>query len=94
MLKRILTTIVLVAALALSAFFTWLNPGEINLDLGFAAIEIPLGLAFVLALACGWAIGLLSALFWVSRLSAERRRLRAELKTASAGGYAVQDERG
>jgi uncharacterized integral membrane protein len=94
MLKRILTAIVLVAALALSAFFTWLNPGEINLDLGFAAFEVPLGLAFVCAIACGWAIGLLSAMLWVTRLSAERRRLRAELKTASAGGYPVRDERG
>jgi uncharacterized integral membrane protein len=93
MVKRILTAVVLVAALALSAFFTWLNPGEITLDVGFAAFEAPLGLAFVGALAIGWLLGILSALMWVARISADRRRLRAELKNHS-GGLPVRDDRG
>jgi len=94
MVKRILIAVIFLAALALSAFFTWLNPGEIRVDTGFAVFEIPLGLAFVLALAAGWALGILSALLWVARISADRRRLRAELKSAAAGGLAVRDERG
>lgn len=94
MLKRILIAIIFVAALALSAFFTWLNPGEISLDIGFAIFELPLGLAFVLVLAAGWVLGIFSALFWVARISADRRRLRARLKSAAAGGIAVSDERG
>lgn len=93
MVKRILTAIVLVAALALSAFFTWLNPGEISLDVGFTAFRSPLGLAFVGALALGWLLGILSALLWIARISADRRRLRAELKSHS-GGLPVQDDRG
>jgi uncharacterized integral membrane protein len=93
MIKRILTAVVFVFALAISAFFTWLNPGEVRLDLGFATFETPLGLAFVLAIAAGWVLGILCALFWVARISVERRRLRAELKSASAGGLAVRDER-
>jgi uncharacterized integral membrane protein len=93
MVKRILTAVVLIAALALSAFFTWLNPGEISLDVGFAAVETPLGLAFVGALAIGWLLGILSALMWVARISADRRRLRAELKNHS-GGLPVRDDRG
>lgn len=94
MIKRIFTAVVFVAALALSAFFTWLNPGEIQLDLGFATVETPLGLAFVLAIAVGWILGIVSALLWVARISADRRRLRAELKNPTTGGLAVRDERG
>lgn len=93
MIKRIFTAGIFVLALAVSAFFTWLNPGLIRLDFGFAAFETPLGLAFVLALAAGWVLGICSALLWVARIAAERRRLRADLKSASAGGLAVRDER-
>lgn len=94
MIKRIFTVAVFVAAVALAAFFTWLNPGEIRLDLGWTAREVPLGLAFVLVLAAGWALGILSAMLWVARISSDRRRLRSELKNAAATGLAVRDERG
>jgi uncharacterized integral membrane protein len=94
MIKRILTAIVLIAALALSALFTSLNPGEITLDLGFAPVTLPVGLAFVGALAIGWLLGVLSVLMWVARISADRRRLRGRLEKTSAGGLAVRDERG
>lgn len=94
MFKRTFIALVFIAALALSAFFTWLNPGEITIDLGLAAVDTPLGLAFVLAIAAGWLLGVLSALLWIARITADRRRLRAQLKSSSAGGLAVRDERG
>jgi uncharacterized integral membrane protein len=94
MIKRILTAVIFIAALALSAFFTSLNPGEIKLDVGFTAIDAPLGLAFVAALALGWLLGILSLLGWAARLAADRRRLRGELKRSTGGGFAGQDERG
>lgn len=94
MIKRILTVVIFVAAVALAGFFTWLNPGEIRLDLGWTAREVPLGLAFVLVLAVGWLLGILSALLWVARISADRRRLRSKLKNAAATGLSVRDERG
>lgn len=93
MIKRILTAIILLAAITLSAFFTSLNPGEIRLDLGFITIATPLGLAFVGALAVGWLLGIFSALTWIARVSADRRRLRAELKNASPAAFPVRDER-
>lgn len=94
MIKRILTAVILVAAVALAAFFTWLNPGEIQVDLGLVVLDAPLGLAVVLALAAGWLLGIFSVLLWVVRIAADRRRLRAELKKASPGGLPVRDERG
>lgn len=94
MFKRILTAIILVAALAASALFTYLNPGEVALDLGFAAVSSPLGLAFVLALAVGWVLGIVSALAWIGRLAADRRRLKAEVRRLSGGPGPVANERG
>lgn len=94
MVKRTLFAVLIVAALAVSALFTWLNPGEVELDLGYTAVTTPLGVAFVAAIAIGWLIGILSASLWVARVTADRRRLRAQLRDASAGGLAVRDERG
>ncbi len=93
-MKRILLGILLLVALAVSALFTWLNPGEVELDLGFTGLTTPLGVAFVAAIAIGWLIGILSAALWVARVTADRRRLRAQLRDASASGLAVRDERG
>jgi lipopolysaccharide assembly protein A len=85
MVKRILTVVLLVAAFAIAAFFTALNPGEITLDLAFTVIRTSVGLAFVLAIVIGWLLGVLSAMFWVARISLERRRLRVRLKNAPDG---------
>lgn len=94
MIKRVLTAVIFIVALALSACFTSLNPGETRLDLGFAVLDAPVGLAFVGALAIGWLLGVLSLLGWAARIAADRRRLRHELKKAAGGGLARQDERG
>ena len=93
MIKRILIAALFIAALAVSALFTSLNPGTIALDFGFAAVETPLGLAFVLALALGWVLGIVSALLWLIRLATDRRRLRSRLKQSSPVAPAIQDER-
>jgi hypothetical protein len=85
MVKRFLTVVLLVVAFATAAFFTSLNPGEITLDLAFTAIRTSVGLAFVLAIAIGWLLGVLSAMLWVARISMERRRLRIRLKNAPDG---------
>jgi len=95
MIKRILTGVILLAAIAASAFFTSLNPGTLSLDVGFAQFEAPVGLAFVLALAIGWLLGTLSAVLWVARIAADRRRLRRQLNHSPTDtALAVRDERG
>lgn len=95
MIKRILTGVILLVALAASAFFTSLNPGDISLDVGFAQFQVPLGLAFVFALALGWLLGIVSVMLWVARIAADRRRLRRQLNNAPGEtGLAVRDERG
>lgn len=94
MLKRILIAVLFLLALAAAVLFTAMNPGEIELELGFAALQVPLGLAFILVLALGWLLGLVSALPRIMRLANQRRRLRNELRrTDPAGGLAVTDER-
>jgi uncharacterized integral membrane protein len=94
MIKRIFTAVLFILALAVAVLFTAMNPGEIELELGFSALRVPLGLAFILAIALGWLLGILSALPRMARLANDRRRLRGELrKTPGGGELAVPDER-
>lgn len=92
MFKRVLTIVLFVVALAAAVLFTAMNPGEVDLELGFVLWRVPLGLAFILAIALGWVLGLLSMLPRVLRLVNQRRRLRHE--SQQAGGGLVIDERG
>lgn len=94
MIKRIFTAVLFIVALAVAVLFTAMNPGEIELDLGFSVLHVPLGLAFILAIALGWLLGILSAVPRLARLTNQRRRLRGELrKTPGSTKLAVPDER-
>ena len=95
MIKRIFTAVLFILALAVAVLFTAMNPGDIELELGYTVLRVPLGLAFILAIALGWLLGILSAVPRLARLANERRRLRGELRKASGSAeLAVPDERG
>lgn len=85
MFKRVLTAVVFVAALAVAVLFTAMNPGEVDLELGFVLWQVPLGLAFILAIALGWILGLLSMLPRMLRLANQKRRLRNEAQKTGSG---------
>ncbi|HMB73100.1 MAG TPA: lipopolysaccharide assembly protein LapA domain-containing protein [Gammaproteobacteria bacterium] len=83
----LLRKIVIVAILALFVFiaavFAWNNPEPVDLDLGFAIFEgVSLTLILACAFALGWLFGLGCVGFAILRMSAERRRMRRELRDA------------
>lgn len=84
-LRRILIIALLVVAAAVAALFAFNNPGRISVDVGIARLEsVPTSVAFTVAFALGWLFGAASAVLVVLRVSADRRRLRRELRHAEA----------
>jgi uncharacterized membrane protein YciS (DUF1049 family) len=82
-LRRIVLITLLAALLLAAVVFAYNNPGTIALDVGVARLEqVPIGTAFAVAFACGWAAGLLSAGMVVLKAANERRRLRRNLRNA------------
>lgn len=81
---RRLVLIVFVAAVVVAAVvFAYANPGTIALDVGVTRLEqVPIGAAFAVAFACGWAVGLVSGALAMLRGANERRRLRRNLRHA------------
>ena len=83
-LRRIFLIIVLVAALVVAAGFAWLNPGAVQLDMGFAVFDVPVSYALIACLATGWLLGLLTASIWLMRSLREKRRLARSVRKAEA----------
>ena len=84
MLKRIGVIALVLTVFVLMAWFTSINPGNMNIDLAFGTIqpEIPLALAVTFVL--GWAFGLLSMAYYSFSIANERRRLRVALRKSES----------
>lgn len=84
MLRRIAFVLLLILVLGTALAFAALNPGSINLDLGFFETTIQKSLALTVAFAAGWLFGLLCLAIVLARLMLDRRRLRKALRLAEA----------
>lgn len=82
MIRSLLVSILVLVFIGLAAIFSALNPGRISLDFAFFATEMEKSLALVGALAVGWVLGIICAIFGILRLMAQRRTLRRALRLA------------
>ncbi len=84
-IRKIFLFLLVLLIAFLAAVFSYNNPGNITIDVGFARFEdASVSLAFVIAFAIGWLFGLLSVGIAIVRITNERRRLRRNLKLAEA----------
>jgi uncharacterized integral membrane protein len=84
MLKKIGALLVFVIILVVMLVFTRLNPGELTVDLAFAAVETSIPVAFTVTFVAGWIFGILSGGVFVIRLLNERRQLRRSLRLSES----------
>jgi uncharacterized integral membrane protein len=85
MLRRLVFVAVLLLLMLLTGVFAYSNPEPIDVDLGLVRFEqVSMAVAFAIALAVGWLLGLLSAAIALWRSAGEKRRLRQDLKYAEA----------
>ncbi len=84
MLRRIGIVAVVLVVFVLMIWFTSINPGVVSIDLAFGTVEPTIPLALSVTFVLGWLFGILCASIYVLRLLAERRRLRASLRTSES----------
>ena len=84
MIKKIGVVLIFVVILIAMLVFTRLNPGQVHVDLAFAAVETSIPVAFTLTFIGGWAFGILCGLLFVVRLINERRQLRRSLRLSES----------
>jgi uncharacterized integral membrane protein len=83
--RRLVFVAVLIVLMVLTGVFAYSNPQPIDIDVGFTRFEgVPMAVAFAVALAVGWLLGVLSAALALWRSKGEKRRLKQDLKFAEA----------
>lgn len=83
-MSRFLFIAVLIAAALLALVVSAMNASRVDIELAFARIASPLGIALVVAFTVGLLVGLLWQLKWIANLLVERGRLRRALRIAES----------
>jgi len=82
-LRKLLIVVLLVVFVCIAAVFAYNNPEPVDLDVGLARFEdVSLTLLLACAFGLGWVFGIASVGFAIVRMSAERRRMRRDLRDA------------
>jgi uncharacterized integral membrane protein len=83
-MSRALNFIVLLLAALLAVLVTAMNASRVEVELAFARITSPLGVALVIAFTVGLLAGLAWQMRWIAQLLNERGRLRRALRMAES----------
>ena len=76
MLKKVGLILLLVVIFAVMVVFSYLNTGDVEVNLAFVSVTTSVSIAFTVALAVGWLLGVISMGVFALRLVNERRSLR------------------
>jgi uncharacterized integral membrane protein len=64
--------------------FSYLNTGEVEVNLAFVSVTTSISIAFTVTLVVGWLLGVVSMGFYALRLVNERRALRRALRVSES----------
>ncbi len=84
MLKRAGLILVLIVIFGVMVVFSYLNTGEVEVNLAFVSITTSISIAFTVTLIVGWLFGVVSMGVYALRLVNERRTLRRALRVSQS----------
>lgn len=84
MLKKAGLILVLIVIFGVMVVFSYLNTGEVEVNLAFVSVTTSISIAFTLTLVAGWLLGVISMGFYALRLVNERRTLRRALRVSES----------
>jgi putative membrane protein len=84
MLKKAGLIVLLIVIFGVMVVFSYLNPGEVEVNLAFTSITTSISIAFTVTLVAGWLLGVISMGFYALKLVNERRVLRRALRVSES----------
>ncbi len=84
MLKKAGLIVLLILIFGVMVVFSYLNTGDVEVDLAFLSVNTSISIAFTVALVVGWLLGVLSMGVFALRLVNERRSLRRALRVSES----------
>ena len=84
MLKRAALILLLIVVFVVMVVFSYLNTGEVAVNLAFVSVTTSISIAFTVTLVVGWLFGVVSMGLFALRLVNERRTLRRALRVSES----------
>ena len=84
MLKRAALILLLIVVFVVMVVFSYLNTGDVEVNLAFVSITTSISIAFTVTLVVGWLFGVVSMGLFALRLVNERRTLRRALRVSES----------
>jgi len=84
MLKKAGLILLLILIFGVMVVFSYLNTGDVEVNLAFVSITTSTSIAFTLTLVVGWLLGVVSMGLYALRLVNERRTLRRALRVSES----------
>ena len=80
MLKKTGLIVLLLLIFSVMIVFSYLNTGQVEINLAFLSLTTSISIAFTVTLAIGWLLGVMSMGLYALRIANERRSLRRALR--------------
>jgi uncharacterized membrane protein YciS (DUF1049 family) len=84
MLKKAGLIVLLLLIFGVMIVFSYLNTGQVEINLAFLSLTTSTSIAFTVTLAVGWLLGVMSMGLFALRLATERRNLRRALRISES----------
>jgi uncharacterized integral membrane protein len=84
MLKKAALILLLIVIFGIMVVFSYLNTGDVEVNLAFITVTTSVSIAFTVTLVAGWLLGVISMGLYALRLAKERRTLRRALRTSES----------
>jgi putative membrane protein len=84
MLKKAGLILLLIIIFGVMVVFSYLNTGDVEVNLAFISVTTSISIAFTLTLVVGWLLGVISMGLYALRLVNERRTLRRALRVSES----------
>jgi uncharacterized membrane protein YciS (DUF1049 family) len=84
MLKKAGLIVLLLVIFAVMIVFSYLNTGDVDINLAFFSVSTSVSIAFTVTLAIGWLLGVASMGIFALRMANERRTLRRALRISES----------
>jgi len=84
MLKKAGLILLLILIFGVMVVFSYLNTGDVEVNLAFVSITTSVSIAFTVTLVAGWLLGVISMGVFALRFVNERRTLRRALRVSES----------
>ena len=79
MIKKVISTVFILAVFVIAVWFSYLNTDDISINLSFARFSSKASIIFSIIFISGWLFGILCCLFYVIKILNQKRIIKSDL---------------